>query len=693
MNHFGRIALGATLLLCVAPVSAWARCTARIVSGPVKIRPYATLPAPHSAPLVCARNEYCSFQVVITAEREDCRGADVEIGEFRSDAHLIPLQNTTVYRQEFLNVFYRSSEQGDLGEWPDPLIPKIDPDYGEHRKAFPADVARISRAYKRYAQQAGGTRGDVGGAGRVTARGNYSGGLAMRYVLQIVQGGKAGEAMFRWYSQPGPVNRSPVRLTGSQPISLERGVQVSFSGAGTDSDFTAGDEFWIYAGPARHQPVWVDVLIPADSAPATYSADVRVTFANAEAITLPVQIEVVNFTLPSTPSLANSFLTYWPDVARMHLGSADTADAAPAELDATARQLVAAYAQAALRNGITLDVTGDFLPAYTFHEDGSIERADYAAYDRARAGWLSGQATPRGARWTSLVIPKFSRFTEPQLRAATADFIRHAREQGWNGQLFDYVVDEPRTPAHFEALRKRAALLKELAPEVPRLVTISLREDLVGVVTRWCPLINSFEPDTSSLRLRWRSRNRPRIEDYAGRVRAGDSLWLYQSCMSHGCGGTGRSPHTDNWPSYMLDASAVANRVFGLMSSEVYRASGVLYWGVTFAYRRHGKVGTVFDPRESIYYFGGNGDGTLFYPGLPETIGGTRHIAVESLRMKFIRDSFVDAELARALRERDAAFAEREVGVLVQSARRWNSNPDAWSHFRNRALRRLAGKQ
>ena len=39
------------------------------------------------------------------------------------------------------------------------------------------------------------------------------------------------------------------------------------------------------------------------------------------------------------------------------------------------------------------------------------------------------------------------------------------------------------------------------------------------------------------------------------------------------------------------------------------------------------------DPWKSVYAFGGNGDGTLFYPGTPERIGGRTHIPVESLRI------------------------------------------------------------
>ena len=37
-------------------------------------------------------------------------------------------------------------------------------------------------------------------------------------------------------------------------------------------------------------------------------------------------------------------------------------------------------------------------------------------------------------------------------------------------------------------------------------------------------------------------------------------LWLYQSCMSHGCGSHQSDPVWAGWASYMVDASGVRNR-------------------------------------------------------------------------------------------------------------------------------------
>jgi len=68
-----------------------------------------------------------------------------------------------------------------------------------------------------------------------------------------------------------------------------------------------------------------------------------------------------------------------------------------------------------------------------------------------------------------------------------------------------------------------------------------------------------------------------------------------------------------------------------------YGIGGELYYSTTEAYAKK-------DPWKDVYLFGGNGDGTLFYPGRPDVIGGTSHIPVESIRLKLIREGLEDYE-------------------------------------------------
>jgi uncharacterized protein (TIGR03382 family) len=91
------------------------------------------------------------------------------------------------------------------------------------------------------------------------------------------------------------------------------------------------------------------------------------------------------------------------------------------------------------------------------------------------------------------------------------------------------------------------------------------------------------------------------------------------------------------WPTYAIDSDATRNRAMEWMSFS-YDMSGELYYEVTQAYFGG-------DPWVNQNAFGGAGDGTLFYPGTTNRIGGQTEIPVESFRMKMIRDGMEDYEL------------------------------------------------
>jgi MYXO-CTERM domain-containing protein len=109
-----------------------------------KIRP--TDPAPtaqSSIALSCARNEFCAFQIAVTAPSGAALTvSDVALGDLASPcATTITGASALVYREGFLDVTTPSNSAGTTGQWPDPLIPKVDAFYGETRNAFPAQIA------------------------------------------------------------------------------------------------------------------------------------------------------------------------------------------------------------------------------------------------------------------------------------------------------------------------------------------------------------------------------------------------------------------------------------------------------------------------------------------------------------------------------------------------------------------------
>jgi hypothetical protein len=259
------------------------------------------------------------------------------------------------------------------------------------------------------------------------------------------------------------------------------------------------------------------------------------------------------------------------------------------------------------------------------------------------------------------------------------EWVRHFKSKGWMDRLFDYLADEP-PPASFSKVAAAGRLVQQATAQLPVLVTTRYDKSLADVVSIWTPIINcvdekpgrdSFCPPPPVMRAA-----------YAPELEKGKRLWWYQSCGSHGCDIVGGSYFT-GWPSYVVDTSAVAHRVMEWMSWK-YRIGGELYYNVDEAY------GAAADVWTDIRLHGGNGDGTLFYPGTPDRIGGHTDIPIESLRLKLIREGLEDYEYFKLLADGgDGDFADGHVGRIVRRTYDWEHDPEAMEKARLEMGRRL----
>lgn len=146
--------------------------------------------------------------------------------------------------------------------------------------------------------------------------------------------------------------------------------------------------------------------------------------------------------------------------------------------------------------------------------------------------------------------------------------------------------------------------------------------------------------------------------------------WWYQSCMSHGCGGTGPAfgEYGLNYlPSYMVDVPYTSQNRAMEWFSYLYRMEGERY------YETANMIEVALTPSSTSLWdppgrgdAAGNGDGTLLYAGLvsaPErdgpdgtkkwTIGGERDIPLASLRLKMIRAGMQDYEYLKLCEAKD----------------------------------------
>jgi hypothetical protein len=530
------------------------------------VRPRDTPPkdAAKDAALFAARNEFEPFQLVLRAEGSDLNGVDIEVAGLRSaDGAAIPRANIAVYLEPFVVLDRASSIEGDSGEWPDPLIPRVDRYTGERRNAFPFAVAR-----------------------------------------------------------------------------------------------------------GRSQPVWIEIFVPPDAPPGEYTGSATVSFNGRSQFTAPVRLTVWAFALPSTASLRSSFGLSGIAALKQHRGRYTNEE----DLAAITRM----YAKAALLHRVSIH--GGTMAPPKYSDDAGKVRVDWRAYEEELAPFLDGTVIPRGeplagAKSTSAELRAPSSFpnTEQQ-RLYWKEWIAHFEQKGWLDRLFLYLWDEPPLTAYPEVLKRgRAAALAD--PKIRSLVTVPFTRQLEEVVRVWVPLVNCLDPKPDAADF---CHDTPRLDVYAGK-----DLWFYQSCASHGCNIVGGSYFT-GWPSYMIDMPGAANRVMQWIAWK-YGIAGELYYSMNENYSRDR------DPWSNLRLSGGNGDGTLFYPGVPSRIGGRGDIPIESIRLKLIREGMEDYEYLALLAARDGREAAGEFAArIVQQAYRWEARPEPFLEVRRALGERLS---
>ena len=518
--------------------------------------------------LSAARNEFEPFQVVLRSDGSDIDGVDVEVSDFAGPgASVLHRGRVSLYFERYMNLKIPSSVEGEAGEWPDPLIPKIDSYHGEKRNAFPFRLAR-----------------------------------------------------------------------------------------------------------GRNQPLWIEIYVPPQTTPGTYKGSVIVT-ANGTAIgAVPVTIQVWRFALPSTSSLRTAFGFNGVTVLKQHQGHYTN--------DEDLSRLTFVYTEAALMHRISLIIGTLIPPPFTQSPKGIV--IDWRNYDREVGPFLDGTVFQgshclAGARATSIDLRTHgSMDTDEKKVLYWKEWVRHFAGKGWLDRLFYYVWDEPK-PEEIPKVARLARLARRADPKLATLVTTPRTKELEGLIDIWTPLINCFE-------------SKPGLPDFCERVvprevyepelKQGKKLWWYQSCGSHGCGGIG-GEYFRGWPSYMIDVAASANRIMEWLSW-TYGVQGELYFNTTEAYADS------TDPLKSVYKFGGNGDGTLFYPGRPQQIGGSTHIPIESIRLKLIREGLEDYEYLNLLSQMGLSSETRKkVNQMIQKTYHWDRAPKSLYAIREDLAREL----
>jgi Domain of unknown function (DUF4091)/Family of unknown function (DUF6067) len=127
------------------PVEMRAAGTAHVwtAGDTVKILETAPPQALRAARLYGARNEYVSFQIMVTASGGDISSVTPHPAALKSATRTIPVSAYHLYRETYQHVTQPSDQAGHTGYWPDGLVPiGRDPIVGEVRNGAPFSVSQ-----------------------------------------------------------------------------------------------------------------------------------------------------------------------------------------------------------------------------------------------------------------------------------------------------------------------------------------------------------------------------------------------------------------------------------------------------------------------------------------------------------------------------------------------------------------------
>ena len=388
----------------------------------------------------------------------------------------------------------------------------------------------------------------------------------------------------------------------------------------------------------ENRVAWVDVLVPRDAVPGVYRGSVEVS-GDGHFSRIPVTLKVLNFTLPSTPRLKSSFgLNETSGCAALGYEDCDSKDRA--KLLEARNRARALFVRSALDNRITI------ASAHTANLNDDRAEASFKKY---AVPFIEGTAQTRlaGARMTTYQTVRLNYSgldsDQPELPSEERRWVRVAREVGLGlDRLFAYVCDEPHffpvygeDAANWKLCKAKIEQTAIYWPEIPKLVTAHIQSsDPAGTTSLLDIMVINVELLEGPLVTPWFPGNqRPLYDAFRMDTSRPKQLWLYAACGSHGCVHNDRL-YNNGWAGYEVDAPASEQRAMAWLAYR-YDLDGTLYFDTVL------KLSTAW---EDVYSSTGNGDGTLFYPGTPDRIGGATAIPIESIRLKAARDGYEDYE-------------------------------------------------
>jgi hypothetical protein len=385
------------------------------------------------------------------------------------------------------------------------------------------------------------------------------------------------------------------------------------------------------------------MCVPAGVEAGPYTGQLAVKFGDATTDTLPLELAVAPVDIPATSTLKNTFgLGVYVLVHGFGVNRESPEGSA----------LLRAAGKALLEHRMSgYGMSIDPLPSRPGPDGTRV--VDFRSFDSEMGDVLGGTALPSGARFSTAQVHDDPKLSFAERVAYFQAWKAHFAQRGWKQLLWYYAKDEP-SPNDDAVVRNQATLTRAIGG-IPLLVT-TYRPALFDAADIVAPVMVCMFSHPGPRLCPIAPQSAARIRE---QLRPGQQLWWYQSCMFHGCDGPPKdrqlAASMTGWASYMIDHSGPRNRAMGVLAF-LERIEGELYFDTLVAWEKDGQ------PWRDVWRFGGNGDGTFFYPGTRAQVGDEAPLIISSLRLKTLRDGLEDYELLTLVAARRGRAAAEALG-------------------------------
>jgi hypothetical protein len=398
----------------------------------------------------------------------------------------------------------------------------------------------------------------------------------------------------------------------------------------------------------ENRMAWIDVHVPAHASPGTYTGTVILRAAGVARRNLTLNVEVATVPLPAYGTRPDLDLGGGVNVnPNLCASGAHTCAGDAAEQ----YRLMHLYTRASIENRMPILNPAPGAPTT------ATARALFEAWIQplmagTSGGGLFASRTP-GAKLPLIMLNQHTtaaQWAAWQQLAGTHGFVDRMRF--YCDELYSKAAFEAECANPYAAATGPGGWNNASHPLRSVLIGNQQMEDnargwgnyavLQNEVTR-IPLANHLQPAGGV-------NTRPSYSAPGGFLAAGAgrSLWMYTSNMSVG-GGAGWTPHKFWNGSPVLSGvdQPATSEAAGPITAWIYDVTGHYYYD---AFQRLGQAWNDCAKTTScLYNEGGHGDGTLYYPGTTDRIGGTHDIPIESIRLKRYRDGAETYTLLRQL--------------------------------------------